>query len=103
MLTLTLHFLLLRKTNLVQVLFQSSKPIPVMVLGIILLGKRYNVLQYIATAFLLAGLILFSGADAATSTTFSLFGKLIPHQSGNSHWELTVSCLPCRSTLWNHK
>lgn len=61
-------------TTLPQVLFQSSRPVPVMLVGIALLKKRYTLLEYLATFLLIVGLVLFSKADAATSATFSMFG-----------------------------
>eukprot|EP01087_Luapelamoeba_hula_P002951 TRINITY_DN1277_c0_g1_i3.p1 TRINITY_DN1277_c0_g1~~TRINITY_DN1277_c0_g1_i3.p1 ORF type:complete len:359 (+),score=30.30 TRINITY_DN1277_c0_g1_i3:1454-2530(+) len=59
-----------------RVLFQSSRPVPVMLIGIVWLHKRYNMQQYAATVLLIVGLVLFSKADAATSASFSMFGVL---------------------------
>ena len=43
-------------------MFKSSKPIPVMLLGIVILGKRYSLAEYFSTGLLTAGLVMFSMA-----------------------------------------
>ncbi|KAL6064470.1 Adenosine 3'-phospho 5'-phosphosulfate transporter 2, variant 2 [Balamuthia mandrillaris] len=59
-----------------KVLFQSSQLIPVIVIGMLLLGKRFSLVQYLATTFLIGGLFLFSNADAMSSPTFHFKGLL---------------------------
>jgi drug/metabolite transporter (DMT)-like permease len=46
-----------------QVAFKSSKPVPVMLVGVLVLGKRYSLAEYLATFILTAGLVLFTTAD----------------------------------------
>lgn len=46
-----------------QVAFKSSKPIPVMLAGILILGKSYTWLEYVATVCLCLGLVLFTTGD----------------------------------------
>jgi adenosine 3'-phospho 5'-phosphosulfate transporter B3 len=46
-----------------QVAFKSSKPIPVMLAGVLILNKRYSWSQYFATIALCLGLILFTTGD----------------------------------------
>jgi adenosine 3'-phospho 5'-phosphosulfate transporter B3 len=58
-----------------KILFQSSKVIPVMIIGVLLLNKRYLMVEYLATLSAIAGLFLFSLADSkSSSTTLSLLG-----------------------------
>jgi len=46
-----------------QVAFKSSKPIPVMLAGVLILGKSYSWLEYVATICLCLGLVLFTTGD----------------------------------------
>jgi drug/metabolite transporter (DMT)-like permease len=46
-----------------QVAFKSSKPVPVMLVGILVLGKSYSLAEYMGTFVLTAGLVLFTTAD----------------------------------------
>jgi len=57
-------------------LFQSSKVVPVMIVGVILLRKHYMFMQYFATFMLVVGLAIFSFADANTSAHFNAWGLL---------------------------
>lgn len=58
-----------------QILFQSSKVIPVMIVGVLLLKKRYMMVEYVATASAIMGLVLFSIADSkSSSSSLSLLG-----------------------------
>eukprot|EP01113_Clastostelium_recurvatum_P005120 TRINITY_DN12284_c0_g1_i1.p1 TRINITY_DN12284_c0_g1~~TRINITY_DN12284_c0_g1_i1.p1 ORF type:complete len:362 (-),score=63.43 TRINITY_DN12284_c0_g1_i1:236-1321(-) len=57
-----------------KVLFQSAKLIPVMIMGMIFFKRRYHLGQYLAVLMMIAGLILFSNADAAVHSQFSLVG-----------------------------
>eukprot|EP01117_Protostelium_nocturnum_P014210 TRINITY_DN5388_c0_g1_i1.p1 TRINITY_DN5388_c0_g1~~TRINITY_DN5388_c0_g1_i1.p1 ORF type:complete len:410 (-),score=105.84 TRINITY_DN5388_c0_g1_i1:425-1654(-) len=60
-----------------KVLFKSSKIIPLMMIGRFAFGKKYTLIQYSASVFLLSGVILFSLADAKTSSTSTSVGILL--------------------------
>lgn len=57
-----------------QVMFKCSKPVPVMLMGIVILRKRYSLAEYFATGMLTAGLIVFSTADKIVSASFNPVG-----------------------------
>jgi len=46
-----------------QVLGKSCKPIPVMMLGVILAGKRYNIVKYLSVMLIVVGVALFMYKD----------------------------------------
>lgn len=59
----------------VQVAFKSSKPIPVMLAGILILHKSYSWVEYLAVGCLCLGLYLFTAAEmsaAAAPASFEL-------------------------------
>eukprot|EP00013_Stygamoeba_regulata_P003296 CAMPEP_0177628946 /NCGR_PEP_ID=MMETSP0447-20121125/401_1 /TAXON_ID=0 /ORGANISM="Stygamoeba regulata, Strain BSH-02190019" /LENGTH=348 /DNA_ID=CAMNT_0019130225 /DNA_START=95 /DNA_END=1141 /DNA_ORIENTATION=- len=58
-------------------LFQSSKILPVMFLGVLLLKKRYTSIQYLISSLLILGLFLFSSADAHSSESFRIEGVFL--------------------------
>lgn len=62
-----------------QIMFKSTKVLPVMVMGAFIPGlrRKYSVHEYISAVLLVAGLILFTLADAQTSPNFSLIGILM--------------------------
>jgi len=60
-----------------RVLFKSSKLIPTMVVGTLMQGRRYSVLEYVAAAGLVAGIVLFTLGDADTKPTFAAAGVLL--------------------------
>eukprot|EP00249_Psilotum_nudum_P022175 c28404_g1_i2 orf=225-1292(-) len=59
-----------------QIMFKSTKVLPVMVMGAFIPGlrRKYKLYEYISAVMLVAGLIIFTLADAHTSPNFSLFG-----------------------------
>jgi adenosine 3'-phospho 5'-phosphosulfate transporter B3 len=60
-----------------QVAFKSSKPVPVQILGVCILGKRYTFIEYLATFILTAGLILFALSDSKSDTYFDPIGVVL--------------------------
>ncbi|EDO32018.1 predicted protein, partial [Nematostella vectensis] len=57
-----------------QVIFKSCKLIPVMVGGIIIQGKRYGIIDFVACLFMSLGLILFTLADSKVQPEFNHTG-----------------------------
>eukprot|EP00753_Platysulcus_tardus_P013831 PLAT3871.3.p1 GENE.PLAT3871.3~~PLAT3871.3.p1 ORF type:complete len:258 (+),score=123.25 PLAT3871.3:320-1093(+) len=57
-----------------QVLFKSSKLIPVMVVGMLWLKKTYTRLDFVAVLLITGGLVLFSLGDAAVHPNFNPWG-----------------------------
>lgn len=60
-----------------RVLFQSSKLIPTMLVGLLYLKKSYTAGEYTAVFMLVTGLSLFSLGDASVSTSFNVFGVVL--------------------------
>ncbi|KAK4769560.1 hypothetical protein SAY86_027710 [Trapa natans] len=62
-----------------QIMFKSTKVLPVMVMGAFIPGlrRKYSVQEYISAMLLVVGLILFTLADAKTSPNFSLIGIMM--------------------------
>ena len=60
-----------------QVIFKSSKVIPVMVVGALVWKKKYNFAQYGSALLLIVGLILFTLADRAVQPNFDAFGVIL--------------------------
>lgn len=65
----------------VQIIFKSSKIIPVMVIGAALNGKSYSWLEYTCALTLCAGLTTFVLADVAADIDFSLYGIFLVSMS----------------------
>ena len=62
-----------------QVIFKSCKLIPVMVGGVLIQRKKYNLLEYTASLLLSFGLIVFTLADIRmTQATYNYTGKPCP-------------------------
>ncbi|XP_047952272.1 UDP-galactose/UDP-glucose transporter 2-like [Salvia hispanica] len=59
-----------------QIMFKSTKVIPVMVMGAFIPGlrRKYPIHEYISAILLVIGLILFTLADANTSPNFNIIG-----------------------------
>ena len=57
-----------------RVIFKSSKVIPTMLCGVVLLRKQYSWQQYCAGALLVAGISLFTLGDKDMSPKFSIIG-----------------------------
>ncbi|KAL6965095.1 enolase-phosphatase E1 [Sarracenia purpurea var. burkii] len=62
-----------------QLIFKSTKVLPVMIMGAFIPGlrRKYPPHEYVSALLLVVGLILFTLADAQTSPTFSLIGVLM--------------------------
>ncbi|KAA0194098.1 Adenosine 3'-phospho 5'-phosphosulfate transporter 2, partial [Fasciolopsis buskii] len=60
-----------------QVIFKCCKMIPVMIGGILLLGKRYNWLEVSAVMCMTFGLIFFTLVDVAVQPKFSVIGVIL--------------------------
>ncbi|KAJ8766209.1 hypothetical protein K2173_021726 [Erythroxylum novogranatense] len=62
-----------------QIMFKSTKVLPVMVMGAFIPGlrRKYSLNEYISALLLVVGLILFTLADAQTSPNFSIIGVLM--------------------------
>ena len=58
-----------------QVIFKSCKLIPVLIGGILIQGKRYGLIDFIAASVMCIGLIWFTLADSQTSPNFHPAGK----------------------------
>ncbi|KAL7111613.1 hypothetical protein ABFS83_05G100400 [Erythranthe nasuta] len=62
-----------------QIMFKSTKVLPVMVMGAFIPGlrRKYPIHEYISAILLVIGLILFTLADANTSPNFSVIGVVM--------------------------
>jgi len=57
-----------------RVLFKSSKLVPTMVMGTLMQGRRYSMLEYLAAAGLVLGILLFTLGDAELRPDFHPMG-----------------------------
>ena len=57
-----------------RVIFKSSKLLPTMTVGTLMLGRRYSFLEYLAAAGLVAGIVLFTLGDAELLPSFEPAG-----------------------------
>ncbi|XP_028769043.1 UDP-galactose/UDP-glucose transporter 2-like isoform X1 [Neltuma alba] len=62
-----------------QIMFKSTKVLPVMIMGAFIPGlrRKYPCHEYVSAVLLVAGLILFTLADAQTSPNFSVIGVIM--------------------------
>ncbi|XP_023946904.2 adenosine 3'-phospho 5'-phosphosulfate transporter 2 [Bicyclus anynana] len=60
-----------------QLIFKSCKLIPVMIGSIIILNKRYGLLDYVAAVIMCIGLTMFTLADSNTSPNFDIIGVIV--------------------------
>ncbi|CAH9077514.1 unnamed protein product [Cuscuta epithymum] len=62
-----------------QIMFKSTKVLPVMIMGAFIPGlrRKYPLQEYISALLLVVGLILFTLADANTSPNFSMIGVMM--------------------------
>ncbi|KAI4356871.1 hypothetical protein L6164_000857 [Bauhinia variegata] len=62
-----------------QIMFKSTKVLPVMIMGAFIPGlrRKYPFHEYVSALLLVGGLILFTLADAQTSPNFSVIGVLM--------------------------
>lgn len=66
----SLHYL----SYSLRVVFKSSKLVPVMLLGVVYLKKRYTIAQYVAVGLLTAGVVVFTLGDAKGRAFFNPVG-----------------------------
>jgi adenosine 3'-phospho 5'-phosphosulfate transporter B3 len=59
-----------------QVMFKSCKLIPVMLVGVVFLGKKYTWMDYLAMFSLTCGMVIFSVGDSLVNTSFSTPGTI---------------------------
>eukprot|EP01112_Ceratiomyxa_fruticulosa_P011334 TRINITY_DN3068_c0_g1_i1.p1 TRINITY_DN3068_c0_g1~~TRINITY_DN3068_c0_g1_i1.p1 ORF type:complete len:334 (-),score=25.91 TRINITY_DN3068_c0_g1_i1:57-1058(-) len=64
-------------TFALKVLFMSSKPVVVIIVGVLFMGKRYPLKDYISTIMMLLGLLVFSIEDSRHSSNSSSYGVII--------------------------
>lgn len=62
-----------------QIMFKSTKVLPVMVMGAFIPGlrRKYPFHEYVSAIMLVIGLVVFTLADANTSPNFSIFGVVM--------------------------
>ncbi|KAJ7515911.1 hypothetical protein O6H91_22G034200 [Diphasiastrum complanatum] len=62
-----------------QIMFKSTKVLPVMVMGAFIPGlrRKYSFHEYASAVMLVLGLVIFTLADAHTSPNFSIFGVVM--------------------------
>ncbi|XP_068634883.1 UDP-galactose/UDP-glucose transporter 2-like isoform X2 [Aristolochia californica] len=62
-----------------QLMFKSTKVLPVMIMGAVITGlrRKYPLREYLSAVLLVVGLILFTLADAQTSPNFSVVGVIM--------------------------
>lgn len=60
-----------------RIVFKSSKVIPVMLMGVIMQGKRYLSLEYLSVFVLVAGIVLFTLGDKSESPSFDTVGLVL--------------------------
>ncbi|CAM6109351.1 unnamed protein product [Calypogeia fissa] len=62
-----------------QIMFKSTKVLPVMVMGAFVPGlrRRYSFQEYVSAMMLVVGLVIFTLADANTSPNFSFLGVVM--------------------------
>jgi len=60
-----------------RVMFKSSKVIPVMLVGVMLQGKRYTRVEYLGAFILVVGITVFTLGDAKESPKFDMLGVLL--------------------------
>ena len=61
----------------IKLIIRSSKLIPSLIIGSLLLQKKYHHFQWIAALCLVAGLVIFTVAEATVAFKFSYFGLLL--------------------------
>jgi len=60
-----------------RVIFKSSKLLPTMAVGTLLLGRSYSALEYVASAGLVTGIVFFTMGDAEVRPSFSAVGIIL--------------------------
>jgi adenosine 3'-phospho 5'-phosphosulfate transporter B3 len=57
-----------------RIVFKSAKIIPVMAFSVLIVGKKYNWKEWLSAAILVAGIVLFTLGDVASSPAFAPIG-----------------------------
>jgi adenosine 3'-phospho 5'-phosphosulfate transporter B3 len=57
-----------------RIVFKSAKIIPVMAFSVLIVGKQYNWKEWLSAAILVAGIVLFTLGDVASSPAFAPIG-----------------------------
>lgn len=57
-----------------RIVFKSAKIVPVMAFSVLIVGKKYNWKEWLSAAILVAGIILFTLGDIASSPAFAPIG-----------------------------
>lgn len=57
-----------------RIVFKSAKIIPVMAFSVMIVGKKYNWKEWLSAAILVAGIVLFTLGDVASSPAFAPIG-----------------------------
>jgi len=60
-----------------RVIFKSSKLLPTMAVGTLLLGRKYSFLEYVASAGLVTGIVFFTMGDAEARPSFNPIGIVL--------------------------
>lgn len=60
-----------------RIVFKSSKIIPVMLMGVVMQGKKYLPLEYLSVFVLVAGIVFFTLGDKSESPTFHPLGIIL--------------------------
>jgi adenosine 3'-phospho 5'-phosphosulfate transporter B3 len=60
-----------------RIVFKSAKIIPVMAFSVLIVGKKYNWKEWLSAAILVAGIVLFTLGDVASSPAFAPIGVLL--------------------------
>mmetsp|Transcript_13082 Transcript_13082/g.45759 ORF Transcript_13082/g.45759 Transcript_13082/m.45759 type:complete len:358 (-) Transcript_13082:40-1113(-) len=60
-----------------RVMFKSSKVVPVMLMGVLIQGRRYTGSEYASALMLAAGIAIFTMGDAAASPAFDARGLIL--------------------------
>lgn len=57
-----------------RIVFKSAKIVPVMAFSVLIVGKKYNWKEWLSAAILVAGIVLFTLGDVASSPAFAPIG-----------------------------
>lgn len=97
----SLHYL----SYSLRVVFKSSKLVPVMLLGVVYLKKRYTVAQYAAVGLLTAGVVVFTLGDAKgraffnpVGIAFIVAGSLSDAMAANYEEKVSFSRMGCSAS-----
>jgi adenosine 3'-phospho 5'-phosphosulfate transporter B3 len=60
-----------------RIVFKSAKIVPVMAFSVLIVGKKYNWKEWLSAAILVAGIVLFTLGDVASSPAFHPIGVFL--------------------------